>query len=273
LAATLFDTHFHLDLFPDPAAVVKRCETQRIHTIAVTNAPCVFEKSERLTRGMRYLRPALGLHPELAVERRGELALFRTLLPRTRYIGEVGLDYSTPSQSDRKTQRFIFTEILGLCSEAGDKVLTVHSRRAAEDVVDAIGEAFRGSIILHWYSVSVKTLDRALAAGAYISVNTAMCEGKRFSRLLSHVPADRVLTETDGPFVTVQGRRAEPSDVREVVAALSRAWGRQPSDVIRMLHENFARVLRGDQRSSDAVPAPVSGKTGAVQAPRPDAIV
>jgi TatD DNase family protein len=253
LAVALVDTHFHLDLSPDAAAVAERCEARQIYTIAVTNAPCVFEKTERLTRGKKYLRAALGLHPELAVERRGELAMFRSLLPRTRYIGEVGLDYGTPSASDRRIQRTIFGEILGLCSDAGDKVVTVHSRRAAEDVVDAIGPSFRGTVILHWYSGSEKVLDRAIAAGAYASVNTAMCEGKRFPSLLSRIPRDRVLTETDGPFVSVQGRKAEPTDVQGVLAALARLWGEDASEVTRLVYANFARAL-GQTRTASAVP-------------------
>jgi TatD DNase family protein len=241
--AALVDTHFHLDLFPNAAAIAERCEAQQIYTVAVTNAPCVFEKTERITRGKKYLRAALGLHPELAVARRGELPTFRTLLPRTRYVGEVGLDYSTPSASDRRIQRSVFEEILGLCSEAGDKVLTVHSRRAADDVVDAIGSSFRGTVVLHWYSGSEKTLERALTAGVYVSINTAMCEGKRFRSLLSRIPRDRILTETDGPFVGVGGRKAEPADVQGVVAALARLWGQEAWEVIRLLFGNFARAL------------------------------
>ena len=121
LAACLVDTHFHLDLFPDAAAVADRCEARQIYTIAVTNAPCVFEKTERMTRGRKYLRAALGLHPELAVERRGELPMFRMLLPRTRYVGEIGLDYCTPSASDRRIQRSVFEEILGYARRQGTR--------------------------------------------------------------------------------------------------------------------------------------------------------
>ncbi|HEX8430689.1 MAG TPA: TatD family hydrolase, partial [Longimicrobium sp.] len=181
MAVSLVDTHFHLDLFQDAAAVAERCEARRIYTVAVTNAPCVFEKTERMVLGRTYLRAALGLHPELAVQRRAELKLFETLLPRTRYVGEVGLDYGIPSAEDRRIQRRVFDEILRLCSEAGDKVLTIHSRRAADDVVDAIGPSFHGRFILHWFSGSEKTLERAVAGGAYLSINTAMCEGKRFA--------------------------------------------------------------------------------------------
>jgi TatD DNase family protein len=242
--AALVDTHFHLDLFPNPGAVAARCEAKRIYTIAVTNAPCVFEKTERLTTGMKYVRAALGLHPELAVQRRGELSMFRDLLPRTRYVGEIGLDYSTSSSEERRVQRSIFEEIVGACSEAGDKVLTIHSRRAADDVVGVIGGSFRGTAILHWYSGSLQALDRAVAGGAYFSLNTAMCLGPRFTSLLARIPRERILTETDGPFVDVHGRKAEPGDVHVVLSTLASTWSVSMEDVKQMVYANFARALQ-----------------------------
>jgi TatD DNase family protein len=246
--AALVDTHFHLDLFPDPAAVVARCEAERIYTIAVTNAPCVFNKTERLTAGRKYVRAALGLHPELAVQRRAEMSMFRELLTLTRYVGEVGLDYSTPSAEERRLQRSIFGEIVQLCSEAGDKVLTIHSRRAADDAVDAIG-GFRGTVILHWYSGSLQALERGVSAGAYFSVNTAMCQGRRFPSLLARIPKERILTETDGPFVDVHGRKAEPRDVQGVLAVLAKVWNLDLGEVQQLVYFNFARALR-DPRSA-----------------------
>jgi TatD DNase family protein len=254
VTAALVDTHFHLDLFPDPAAVVARCEAERIYTIAVTNAPCVFEKTERLTTGRKYVRAALGLHPELAVQRRGELSMFRELLSRTRYVGEIGLDYSTPSAEERRAQRSIFDQIVQLCSHAGDKVLTIHSRRAADDVVDALGDSFQGTAILHWYSGSFKALDRAVLAGAYFSLNTAMCLGPRFPSLLARIPRDRVLTETDGPFVDVRGRRAEPSDVQAVLSALASAWSLHVSEVQQMVYANFSRALKDPRGTAPTHP-------------------
>ena len=120
--------------------------------------------------------------------------------------------------------------------------------------MDAIGRSFRGTVILHWYSGSEKVLERAMAAGAYASVNTAMCEGKRFPSLLSRIPRDRILTETDGPFVGVDGRKAEPADVQGVVAALARLWGEDSGDVARLVYSNFARVL-GPTRAASGAPS------------------
>ena len=89
----LIDTHCHVDLYPDYPAVLDEIERGGIYTIAVTNAPSVFRRCVEMTRATRSVRVAVGLHPELAAARERELDLLQDLLPTTRYVGEVGLDY------------------------------------------------------------------------------------------------------------------------------------------------------------------------------------
>jgi TatD DNase family protein len=111
--------------------------------MSVTNAPSVFEGTERLTSRSRFVRAALGLHPELAAERAAELPLRWDLLGRTRNVGEIGLDYVTGIMNERVLQRRVFEQIVSRCNDAGEKVLTVHSRRAESDVLDVL-HGFRG---------------------------------------------------------------------------------------------------------------------------------
>ena len=242
-AAPLVDTHCHVDLYPDPVALVREVERRRIYTIAVTNTPSVFPRLCEIVGEARFVRPALGLHPELAVERHRELPQFGQLLPRTRYVGEVGLDYQTTVESERTLQRRLLQRIIEQCDDAGGKVLTVHSRRAAEDVVSAFGDRFRGAYILHWYSGGVKALRRAVANGAYVSFNTAMMQSERGRSLLAEVPRERVLTETDGPFVTVDGVAAEPRHAGTVLEGLARLWGMTAGEAGRAVYDNFASLL------------------------------
>jgi TatD DNase family protein len=248
LPAPLVDTHCHVDLYPDPVSVVRQADTRRIYTVAVTNAPSVFDRLREIVGGSTYVRVALGLHPELAAERVGELPLFGARIGVTRYIGEVGLDYVTRVEAERATQRRVLTEIIRACDAAGDKVVTVHSRRAADDVVDAFGPAFRGTYILHWYSGSVRALRRALANGAYVSVNPAMVQSERSMAAVADVPRERVLTETDGPFVQVGGGSAEPRHVTVAVKGLASLWGVQPDEARAVLYANFSAVIRGQGR-------------------------
>src|SRR5689334_22006974 len=118
----LVDTHCHVDLFPDPAALVRDIERRRVYTIAVTNTPSVFPRLCQIIGDARFVRPALGLHPELAVARHRELSQFEQLLTRTRYVGEVGLDYQTTVESERALQRRVLATIIEQCDAAGGKV-------------------------------------------------------------------------------------------------------------------------------------------------------
>ena len=99
------DAHCHIDLFPLPEQIVEQAEAHRIYTIAVTNAPSVFAHTAGLASGSKYIRPAIGLHPELVHSHSHELDQFRSHLAHTRYVGEVGLDYTTSDHEVRLLQR------------------------------------------------------------------------------------------------------------------------------------------------------------------------
>lgn len=245
----LVDTHFHLDLYASPERVARQIENDEVYTIAVTNAPSVFEHTMALTKNHKYLRPALGLHPELAAERVGELDLLVDLLPKTRYVGEIGLDYTTESQENRRIQRRVFERILSECSAVGGKVLTIHSRRAAGDVVDML-QGFRGTPILHWYSGPKRILKQALSYGCYFSANPSMVRSQNFKALLSWIPKERILAETDGPFVKSNGEPVMPNDTLRVARRIARLWEVSEEEVRKRLFNNFKEVLKTDTRSA-----------------------
>jgi len=245
------DTHFHLDLYSSPEQTARQIEDKKVYTISVTNTPSVFKHTEALTRELKYVRPALGLHPELAAERTSELDLMLDLLPRTRYVGEIGLDYASSSQENQRIQRQVFEKILDKCSAEGGKVLTIHSRKAAQDVVSML-RGFHGTPILHWYSGSKETLEQALSNGCYFSANPAMARTKKFEKLLSWIPKERLLTETDGPFVEVSGEPAEPKDTSLVVKQISRVWGVSARVGREKIFSNFKRLLQETQEKNHA---------------------
>ena len=97
----LFDTHFHLDLQKDRAAAIRQIEEQRIYTIAVTNLPDLYRK-EKTEVASKYIRYALGFHPELVHQFPSQIPLMWEWLPEARYIGEVGLDFVDASLGKNK---------------------------------------------------------------------------------------------------------------------------------------------------------------------------
>lgn len=240
----VLDAHCHIDLYPDPKAVVSEAEALRVRTIAVTNAPSVFHFTRNLTAQCRYVRAAVGLHPELVESHGHELEHLWPLLEETRYVGEVGLDYRTTTDAkSRSQQRRVFAAIIERCAALGGKILTVHSRGSAADVIATVGPTFRGRAILHWFSGTVRQLEQAAHSGFYFSVNSSMFASRNGQRLLASMPRNRVLTETDGPFLKLGARPATPPDTALAVRALAELWRTEPAQARDILAANLGALV------------------------------
>jgi TatD DNase family protein len=239
----MVDAHCHIDLYLNPESIAAESEAGRIYTIAVTNAPSVFHYTALLAANRKYIRAAVGLHPELVHSHGRELDLLWPLLDQTRYVGEVGLDYTTTDQSERRAQRDVFTKILERCSGYRNKVITLHSRRAAGDVITAVGNNYPGKVILHWFSGSGAELERAADFGMYFSVNTSMVNSKKGQALIAKMPADRVITESDGPFINVVNEPARPHHMEKVIERLGLLWGLSFEESRARVISNFRNLI------------------------------
>ena len=219
------DLHCHLDLYPDPAAIVQQCRDQGIYVLSVTTTPKAWRGTLKLANDSPRIRTALGLHPQIAHERIRELALFDGLLPECRYVGEIGLDGSPELKPHWRDQLTVFEHTLRSTARAGGRVMSLHSRRATEEVLDGLkAQPDAGIAVLHWFSGTKTQLERAIAMGCWFSVGPAMLSSKKGTELAAAMPRDRVLTETDGPFATNGKRSLEPGDVGAAVSMLARIW-------------------------------------------------
>lgn len=194
----LYDTHFHLDLQKDCTATLREIEENQIFTIAVTNLPDLFRKETAEIKS-KYIRVSLGFHPELIYQYRKQIPLMWELLPEARYIGEVGLDFV--DKTYQQEQVSFFRELIEQCRYDQNKILTIHSRQAVGKVLELLGENFRFKAILHWYTGNKEEMIEAVNKGCFISINNAMLRSKRFVGLLPLIPSDRILLETDSPFI------------------------------------------------------------------------
>ncbi|PEQ11633.1 hydrolase TatD [Novosphingobium sp. PC22D] len=240
------DFHCHLDLYPDHEAAIAKAEAARIYTLTVTTTPKAWARNHELTRHTRFVRAALGLHPQLMSERAAELPLWERHLPETRYVGEVGLDAGPRFYKSLDTQKHVFRRVLQCCAEAGGKILTVHSVRSATQVLDMVEEHLpsdRGSVVLHWFTGSRSEAKRAAALGCYFSINAEMVRADRGRALVAELPIDRILTETDGPFTQVDGRPSEPIDVKATVAAIAGVLSLSPDSIAKKVRSNLRSLV------------------------------
>jgi TatD DNase family protein len=248
--STYVDAHCHVDRYRDPRAVLKASHDAGVVTVAVTEMPSAFQKQALLLRRTPGLRLALGIHPLRAHEATSmELGLFRRLIDRTPYIGEVGLDFSRDVIGTRDQQLRVFETILAH-PRTTEKVLSVHSRRAEAECIDRLASA-NATAILHWYSGPLRLIDRAVTEGLFFSVNPAMLRSKNGQRILDRIPRHRVITETDGPYTKVGSRTAEPRDVPWLIHQLAVRWDVDSGEARDTVFANMTRVFGNDRHLPD----------------------
>lgn len=244
--ARLVDFHCHLDLYPDHAQLIAECDRERIATLAVTTTPKAWTRNREMASSANHVRVALGLHPQLVAEREAEIGLFETLLPDARYVGEVGLDASPRFYRSFDAQERVFERILRMCAEQGNKILTVHSVRSVSKVLQHLERALptdRGRVVLHWFTGSAAEARRAVDHGYYFSLNSEMLRSAKHRALVEQLPVDRLLTETDGPFVLVGGVAVRPLAVADTVVQLARVKGVSSSDMEAQILTNLSVLV------------------------------
>lgn len=241
----LVDFHCHLDLYPDFEALVQESERLKIFTLAVTTTPKAWARNNALASKTRHVRAALGLHPQLVADHWRDIDLWEKSLANTRYVGEVGLDAGPRYYSSMDRQVEIFRRILKCCARAGDKILSIHSVRSATKVMDLIEEEVptgRAKFVFHWFSGSIAEARRAVSTGAYFSVNAHMLQSDRGRALVSSLPIDRILTETDGPFTAAGEAPARPRDVGQALALLDATMGISADEWAKIVLQNLKRL-------------------------------
>lgn len=188
------------------------------------------------------LFPAVGFFPDPIQVRMPELDQLLDLIPHVRFIGEIGLDYVTRDEREREQQRTAFDAILEKAASQGDRVLTIHSRRSAADVVERFQGGFPGTPILHWFSGGIRLAERVLDT-CWFSVNTAMVRSEHGRDFIRQLPRDRILLESDGPYIQVEGRSAEPRDLEQVLRFFSGDWSMPLLETAMQLEANAERAL------------------------------
>lgn len=195
----IIDTHCHFDMMPNPEAFTRQRELSGGIVIGMTNLPSHFRMGLPYVRGLKNVRLAMGLHPLQVAENQEEINLFRNLLDETAYIGEIGLDFSREGYWSRDMQIKIFREVLSALA-GKKKIISVHSRRAERRVMELLCEYKIENVIFHWYSGPIGLVSQILDCGYYFSVNEAMTLSENGRAVISKLPQDRILTESDAPF-------------------------------------------------------------------------
>lgn len=241
----MIDMHTHLDLYPDALKIVNKVNRNNVFTLAVTTSPRAWLATSRVFKEYGNIHVALGLHPEISERKADELDLLIDGIKKTRFIGEVGLDGSKDFARSLSLQEKIFENILHECEKQGGKIISIHSRGAVSKVLDLVEKYPKcGKPILHWFSGTHKELERAILLRCWFSVNPKMCKTSKGISLIEKIPKNRLLPESDGPFVTVEKKILYPWQAINVTSEISLLWNCKENEVVMQLEKNLKNLLQ-----------------------------
>ena len=259
----MIDSHCHLagtEFTADLDAVVARAREAglvRCLVILAADEDQEFEQADRVSRAWPEARYAIGVHPHNAhkfadsPEAAAGLTANRIeMTPSACAIGEIGLDYHY-DVSPRDVQHAVFRAQLQLARSRGLPVV-IHTREAEEDTLRLITEESQGTLrgVFHCFSGDADAARRALGTGFHVSIPgiATFPKSEALREAVRQVPADRLLIETDSPYLAplpFRGKRNEPSYVIKTLELIAELRGVDAASLGVQLVQNFDELFSG----------------------------
>ena len=146
------------------------------------------------------------------------------------------MDFSREGFSTKEIQIKSFEFVLD-CIKTKNKILSLHSRRAEKKTLEMLNEKRIVNAIFHWYSGSLSTLRSIVNSGFYFSINSAMIQSENGKKIISEIPKELVLTETDFPFLS-------NNNISDVQFFLSKLWNVNEAESEKIFADKFNRLLK-----------------------------
>lgn len=244
------DIHAHLN-FPeydtDRAEVIKRTAEAEVGVINIGTDKKTSEEVVKLADENDNMWAVIGAHPH-AVEEGFDYDFYKNLAihPKVVAIGECGLDYFKVEDEETKLkQQELFKQQIALAKEVG-KPLMLHIRETYDEVLSMLEQEGAGRAHAHFFAGSWEVAKRFLDRGDSLSVTGVITFTDAYDEVIKNVPLDRLMAETDAPYVApvpYRGKRNEPLYVKEVVAKIATLKNLPEPEVATQLLQNAKRVF------------------------------
>ncbi|WP_318282022.1 TatD family hydrolase [Parageobacillus toebii] len=238
LSMAYIDFHVHIDFYPNPKSIADLYEKNKIYTLFVTNLPELYVKHLLTFSNYKYIRLALGFHPQLVEEYELNTEIVNHSLETCRYIGEVGLDFYRETEEAKLQQIKVFEYLTQPIFNRG-KVYSIHSRNADDTVLSILENNHVKHAVFHWYTGKLTTLNKIIDKGYYFSVNYKMLTTHKGKEIIKRLPKERILFETDGPFIRYKNRITSPADIENIY----RDFEEVIPDFKNIVFTNFKRLM------------------------------
>ncbi|MDV2887323.1 TatD family hydrolase [Alkalihalophilus pseudofirmus] len=251
----LFDTHVHLnaDQFEDDVEeVINRAKEAGVSEMVVVGFDeKTINRALELIEKYDMLYAAVGWHPVDAIDMKDEHLVWLEELaahPKVVALGEMGLDYHW-DKSPKEVQKEVFRKQIQLAKKVKLPIV-IHNREADQDIVDILEEEKAEEVggIMHCFGGSVEIAERCLKMNFYISLGGPVTfkNAKRPKEVAKHIPMDRLLIETDCPYLAphpYRGKRNEPAYVKLVAEEIAGLKEVNVDEVANTTRENAKRLF------------------------------
>ena len=241
------DCHCHLDLLKSLGNVIERAKAKRVKLIVANGVDVeTNRKVVKYANKFSEVRAALGVYPidALKMNKREldkEIEFIRTNSDNIIAIGEVGIDWK--ESSEVKKQEENFRKFVKLSIEL-DKPVIVHSRKAEERCIEILEEEKAKKVVMHCFSGKFKLVKRIVDNGWFLTIPTCVTRSEQFQKIASEMPIEKLLCETDSPFLHPFGKRNnEPGNVVESYKTIAKIKKMKLKDVERRIEANFKELF------------------------------
>lgn len=240
--SNFIDFHIHIDYYKDYYKIYEWLDSKKIYTLFVTNFPEIYEKCLKNFKTSKYIKIALGYNPQIIEQQKFNKKIFDKYLFSTKYVGEVGLDFSRKYITYKKYQMEVFEYI---CKKAAktNKILSVHSRNAEKEILDILKKNKVKFVVFHWYTGEIDFVDEIINEGYYFSINPSMLKSKKGRDIINKIPKNKILVESDGPFGKINNKTVNPQDIIKVYDLLSLSIGIDSKKFQSLVYNNLKTLL------------------------------
>ena len=251
----IIDSHAHYDdesFDEDREEVFKQITENGV--IGILNCASSYNSlkaTDELSRKYDYIYGALGIHPENAYEMKEdtleEIRKYINENPKIVAIGEIGLDYYWDENPPKDVQKDVFRKHMNLAKELGLPVV-IHDREAHQDTLEIIKEFPEVKGVVHCFSGSVEFAKECLKLGYYIGFTGVVTfkNAKKVLEVAKEIPLDRILVETDCPFMSPEpnrGNRNKSDYIEHIINKIAEIKEIDPYEANMQFNNNFFRLI------------------------------
>ncbi|MBX4191640.1 MAG: TatD family hydrolase [Candidatus Doudnabacteria bacterium] len=247
----IFDTHTHLNFPQFDADRDQLIKSAQANNLWMTNVGCDYKTSKSAvdlaSKYEKGIYATIGQHPTDSKERFNEELYGELITTKVVAVGECGLDYYHEKDPvGRKLQADEFVKQIHFAQKHG-LPLVIHCRDAYDDLMAIMKAEYKGDAIIHSFTDSWSTAKKFLDMGFFIALNAILIFDKtgKLAEVAKNLPSDRILVETDAPFLSpIKGERNQPAHTAKVIARIAELRGETDETLAERTYNNACAIYK-----------------------------